>query len=1034
MAGKPDYTPNEGTPVIHANFKGAIDSEYISPNLIPMDILKDCTNLTPFRKRGSLQQCPGHSEYFATYPTVPTGYKLIDQYSFQIDRDNTALNMVIYSNGTYTKIYIDKWWNPASTYSNYNPILTADAWITGWVELTESVSGTIKSASNYDLNLNLTGTVADDYYNGWFAVDTSLADTDYTKYNFITNFDFTAGTPNNYALTTQCKVDTWQDNDTVILYRFPISHFYKAKLPVYSDPMIADYYGAGTGFNAVPTAFISSGNELRIACGKSSRPLILEMIYKRKFFSYNSIGQPTGASPIKYDGFWFDFEQMPQVTKNSQVTSFVQSGSTMGTIAWYTEEGAWTSSDPGVGKTSLKFDYKGVGTFRVTFQEITSPSVTQVSWGEFGMQVDILDTDVLPAADVKELIEQFLELYGILSYFTLTAVDVTASIPGASPYTTAIFTNSLSSIGGEAGNNILASNLFAGAFVKTKTVSTLTSTDRYIFLVSLLVDGRDETILAHGTHSPYQTADKGFDIMFNCWFSRRFTNINIYNRKLGSTGTGFNPIVFQSNLYPYFYYLKKITENSETHYVDINEVPLKSCMFLDDAMKTTNGETVNEATAVNFTNGTNAYTFDGTNGYWYTVINKSNNKLDEDGLGLKFIINTNRYIDQDTTMNYTKSVFAGQTNGRYFLIGCKNDVEQDVFENDDIIIPNNYAVGVSQYGTFLRNNGVFAGIGDKDIIRAISNYRGYLTVVKDNNVYGLDVNTEDEIQYRVVDTMLGRGTTYVDGICETPYGIVIPTVDGVWLSNPDGITPLMDSSNCRLKLYKDNLLYAEKLSSLYYNKYNELMIFIGWRLESTVGTVVFVYNFQYKFWTVYEYPNIEILKSRYGTNKEPVLLINSGDGLSRKSIYINESSYQFLTASSATPNAILWKVITHELPYGSRLKNVNISWITYCFDYIASASTSKIKFEMYRQFKGLGSGSTVTSQSVTDAYGVVSGDYDVTLPSGTYDNQIRDLRLNPNFTNTVSLKIYNSGGFSLFNLNSFYLWMQTQNRILDLPS
>ena len=317
----------------HRVFKGAVDADYLDAEDSNIQYLQECTNLTPFRKKGSLQQVAGTGIDLpnASLPNPGGTFVPIDLYYFSLDKDSKTITVLIFqdSNGI-VKYYITPYWNPSAEYSNYNPNKTASSWISEWLELTESFSSTIQLVSSFSVQLITNSpSTTNDYYNGWFIVNTSQTKTN--RFNYITDYVGATGTATLISSVDQGTV--WALNDPVILYRFPVCHLYN------TNPNFINESRINTDFKAVPTQFIYKENALRIPCGKENRPLIIEFIKERKYFM--------GQNEMSYDGFWFGFQQIPQVMKNSAVSAFGYAWGTTANDSYLYVDWTWNAATSG---------------------------------------------------------------------------------------------------------------------------------------------------------------------------------------------------------------------------------------------------------------------------------------------------------------------------------------------------------------------------------------------------------------------------------------------------------------------------------------------------------------------------------------------------------------------------------------------------------------------------------------------------------------------------------------------------------------
>lgn len=798
----------------------------------------------------------------------------------------------------------------------------------------------------------------------------------------------------------------------------------------------------GSGYNGVPTVVLVKSSVTGV--GETTPPGPATAIAVTDIIVNN---------PMNYDGFWFDFEQPIQNLRGSQISAFSKSATADGSDTWYFKTNGstneWVTSEPSPGSTYgwLKFKLARQAGIRVDIKIVWGTNYPAADWkiGQTGNLEITLNTD----KTIAEIMQQMVNIKCGDGYVTINPGG-NVGLTYAMGFHPVIFARADGSKGPEADGNYITRNQFLAIDVEAPQLSdpngegavSWTDLRKFAFILTAQID-RNEVIIAHGFWRPgddnaASSMDllKGLKINFGSWFSRRLLGINLYNKEtqdLGEEGI----LTFESKLssektYPFFKYYDNIMFSGITpkSVVDINEIPHFSS-YSSSNFKKQIGSVYLAPFNQPFNNiDDNTYHLDKNTGAWYIWMydNYESPKVGvtEDGIGLKWIIRANRYLDQDITMNYTKSAFVGQTNGRRFLVECKNSVEKETLENDDMIFPNNYGIGVSQYDTFLRDANIVANIGDTDIIRDIRNYRGYLVIVKDTNIYALDVNTEDELKYRVVDTMVGRGTKFGDSTCVTPYGIIVPSYDGVWLMSAEGVTPLMDSTNSKLAYYKATFAATPIINSVFYNDYNEVMIFMDRSSSDTrgAGTDVFVYNFKFKFWTYYSYGTTFVKKVRTDSNRNVVMLngyyASSPATYNYNLVKLSETASTFISHTGLTYN-IVWLWGMHNLPYGTRLKNILSAWLTLEQGYQTTGGAT-LTLTVYRD-NGAGVNHSITINAAANYLENVAKDVMSILAAYSDNAGVTSFRFT--LSNTT-------GSFQKYNLNSFYLWITTQNRVPQL--
>jgi hypothetical protein len=986
------------TPITFKRFKGAIDENFVDPNDVSIEFVAKTTNLTPFRKIGSLVQSPGLAlETSRSSLPTPAGFNYSDSHIFSVDRDNKEIRIVTFENGTDTKMYIKPYWNPATSFSNNNPAKTAESWINEWLELTENYSATIFSKSGSTIIVPTTPfTQPDNYFNGWFIVNTDLLNDDPTKFNLVTKYVLSS---NEFTLKVQQT--TWSTTNNVKLFRFPICYTYKAETP---NNVNVDYSGIGTGFNAKPTQFLAKENQLRMPCGKNKKPIVLDMIYKRNYLN--------GENTISYDGFWLDFQQPQQVLLDSQVSSFGVYGSS-GTEAYLYLNGSnnfsWSLTDPGA--PSIKMTFLGLGSIIFHITVVSSGSTTETF--QFSQVGDVYEFKIRAGygtwTDFKNYINSKMPNVFILDQdgggnFALVGTH------------NAEYNFASSSVGGgqEAGGNKIAKNLFLGSYLNLPTAPDLVNRGKVPFIMTALLDNRNEVILGHGAvwSNTVTPASDNMQLRFNCWFSRKITHINIYNYE-SFTATS-DSILSKISTYPYFAW--DIDKK-------VNEMPLFRTYPMDELTKPTNGETKLDV-LVNLTLGYNCFKLDASSGYWFTSFSKDVTGYETKGKGTKFIVNTNRYIDQDITLNYTRACFIPQTNGRFFIIGVKNTITKPIYENDDSVHYNTYAVGVSCYDIYTLDKYVNIAIGNKDFNIDIFNFKGYILIFKQQNYYLLDVRTPNEVDYRVVDTFTGRGAIDYNSLCQTGYGVIVPAKDTVYLATHEGIKPILTPFNGRLQFYRDTFLNGN-LQTIYYSEYNEIMIFKTSQEDSLVHpSYCLVYNFQYDQWTDYEFgkettKDVRIVKAMTDTNKN-VILVNYKDINNFNFVKLTESSYEFINVEE-TSETIIFDFETHSVSLSTHLLDLNFEWISL----ILGLSSNGIKRLNLTDTRKMATDLTtlVTNYSLntpdTSSIKNVDNVFDVQTVSSVFQNS--KLRL----TNKISSTKYQ---YKYFSIDQIILWLFSQQR------
>lgn len=1001
-------------PIVHKNFKNEIDKEFVDVEDIGMPYLSLTTNLSPFRKEGSLVQSGGLS--YATLngtdlsitnlPNPGSSFRLVDFYKFSVDRDEKECTILVFEHSSTgeIKLYVNPYFNPSLTFDNWSAkspsgaTISEDSWVHEWFELTEKYTGTLETGSigNFVFDsIDLSPSVAslpDDYFNNWFVVNTTVPNYYENKYNYVTDYNATDKrfTVKSQILPTGSR--NWLNGNSITLVRFPVIYFHNAVIPGTGEP-----YTNTNSFKAKPTQFIYHQNQLRMPCGKNLRPIVLDMIYKRKYLS--------GANVVSYDGFWLDFQQPIQVLKDSAVSAFGAIFTpTSSSYKYYepTSPIGWSDSAPASGNY-LRFKYLG--------SSVTYLAIRNRQWVSAGFQYDLLSgIHVLTVNGLftPTSLSSFKSYFDLIlgGVFEITVVGSANFPTGAASYhKTSMVYGATGGYGTDAGSNTTAVNLFLGSKVVT-TVASSNTEKRMPFILTLTLDNRNEVVIGHGNAKTATTFNSIY-LYFNSWFSRKITHINFYNGDDTVESASSIPTVVSISEYPYFAWVKA---------TNINNLPLKFKMPFDNLTKSINGELNNIASVVDTSTGANTFTFFETN--WYTIISVDNNDIETKGTGLTFISNVNRFIDEDITMNYTRGTFVGETNGRLFICGCKNAVESKVFETDDNVVYNTFASGVSSYDCFSKSNLLNVFVGDKDILVDLKTFEGRILAVKKMNCFVIDVNTEDELRFRVTKTEVGRGANYADSICVTPHGIVLPVEDSVYLINSRGAKPIFRANNGRLDFYKD-LYPGSIINCAYYGMYDELYL-TSISSDNTQVNTIMVYSFKYDAWTTYNYNTIvtdtglAIKKIRENSSKGvefASVLSNTAYNI----LKIDESVTSYKNVNGGTEYC-QWVLSTPYLPYGDKILDILIHAFTLHYD-IFSTSNKVLKLTIRRngrsdEVKYLGTGATADNKVFNELLGL-NGETD----------QLK-----------IRLENVNSSGevqnITLFNINSFIIWATFQPRQL----
>lgn len=1051
------------TPIPFRNFKGEVDADYLDTEDISVDVLASCENTTPFKVVNSLSLASGHSLLFssANLPS-PSGYKLIDWYSFSIDKDNKEATIVVYYKESTkdVKIYVNPWYNPKHTDSNYYSGKTEASWITEWLELTESYN--IKMSATASTNkVTLNGTFAittDDYLNGFFVVNRVA--TRRNRFNFITDYNGTTKqltlqaetTTSGAGISTDWGGASGTDADDLTIIRFPVRYLYHFD----NNTFIPTYGDDASIMNCIPTQFIYRENAVRIPCGKTRKPLIMQFIEDRRWFK--------GDNEISYCGWYFDFQNPQQVYKKSAVSAFGAAFSPTGTtnIAYLENTaGVWDwNPTPHATNKSVKFEFLGSGGAARSVRVLSytpvagynnPPGSCSRTWNPYLWQWEY-NCDYLEPGWTKitndiyiytpfngTYMQIYLKIGATITTANLAAIhgslfstgfNITEVNSGAMPAVAAgldlgqIFIHGNSTIGYEFAGNTIARNLFLGLELEVTPLDVTTSwegADRYKFIICPIIDNRSHCVFAHGAFRPKigdgsSETGSGMQFRLTPWFSRRMTGINCFNQKhddipaIGFPIRTFPSIGQEIAEYPYFQYV-----DGKVHEVQvrINEVKKFADYSLYNFQKTAirnaapyrmNISNVDPAT------GLNAYTWDYVNGRWYVKIN-SDCGWDDSGEGTSFIATLNRYIDQDNGLCYTRGTFVGDVNGKFFVSGVGNFNEAEKYVSDDNIHMNIYAIGVSEYDTYRTDKKIPVLYGDKDNIVSVENSKGYLNVIKQFNYYAMNIGVR-EIEYTVVDTELGRGCEYPDSIVQTVHGTVLPSSDGVYLVAPSGIETILDVDNGLLGMYKTyfvNINGTRNVSAVFDPKANELILISSTLSDTPNGDSarVMIYNFRYKFWYHLFTDGSNPIKAKQNTSGEVGMII--GNQIAK----FDPSSTVFIRNNTTTAPFYL-EIKTHPVPMAGRIKDFALQWITLYFD-IQSSSDVTIDVQIAKEH----------STSFTSAIEpIVIASTSGTMLKGQ-EKEVRFKTIEVMSACSIYIKV---SGATKFNLNSFYVWISKQDR------
>lgn len=747
---------------------------------------------------------------------------------------------------------------------------------------------------------------------------------------------------------------------------------------------------------------------------------------------------------IKYDGLWFDFQQIPQVLYKNAVSAFGEL-----TYSGVDKLYLYSGRNPGASppeKPLLSVALGGTPPAHIvmTWERIELLTVMVLPYDAGTPSAGIIYNSTSFAFALRDNNSQFVILikpgvtpptlqeiydgyysgvgYGLIWGLSMSITGTASSNVNRYPlfdnieYVSA---NTLVMAGGEAGDNLVSENKFLGTKCKVVSVGSSPLAMNKILtplIITTVYDFRNEVVIANGrvlanvaSTSNYQDA---FQVQFNPWFSRRITGFKIYTGDSVNTSDGLDleAAVAEYSEYPWFFW-------TQNHYV--NEFGLLKQCSIEQIITPFNAQLPNELRYARvLTAGLNCYTFDAATNIWFTKLEQAFQGLASAGPGLRFLDETGRTIDQDITMNYTRITYAGEINGRYFITGCKNTVEKILYENNDAVLYSVFGAGISHYDTFVRVKSAITGIGTKDVNRAIHYYNGFLVIIKDSSVIYLDVNTDEDLRYRTVATQLGRGIVNPDAVVYTPRGIVIPSKDGVYLMNPtEGPKQILHQANGRLAWYR-NYFANQSLMGCYSNEYDEVFL-IQRATSSDEESYVMIYNFQSERWTTVAYNTVGIsgntvhVRGRIGQDKS-ILFLNSYNGAANIVKFDEQATgYKNVTG---TEQAIEFILETHKVPYGEKIFDVIPKALT--LHYSANVSGSRRISATFTKRVG---------NSIGLAENISTTETDRVANMLTYTNNAQDM---------LGLIVKNSDDegniqkFNSFTLNSYIIWITKQRRLL----
>lgn len=237
---------------------------------------------------------------FQLNSVLPAGYSIInfaEKEFYDADKNKISAIIAFARNkddvNSYTRIYINKWYNPGTDYANSQT--GATGWRDEWVELTETYSGEIdhvEPPSSYSDSyttffMGFNGTSDENYFRGFFVFKGNDCYGIVTDNSDASDSQFTVRLSSQYILGN-LTVKELAENDNITLVRFPVVGYMGDDWKKVTDVDFADT------FNAV-----------RVACGHDVRILWIGFIAeKNPFGTASNIGADEHEYRKKWNGFW----------------------------------------------------------------------------------------------------------------------------------------------------------------------------------------------------------------------------------------------------------------------------------------------------------------------------------------------------------------------------------------------------------------------------------------------------------------------------------------------------------------------------------------------------------------------------------------------------------------------------------------------------------------------------------------------------------------------------------------------------------
>jgi len=286
----------------------------------PPESVQDCLNMDFFKDRD--EKRPAYTEkplyvdgVLTSMNTIlPSGYSIVGfrEKLFVDEAGNSEVVLLIAachsspSSSNPFKLYVNKFFNPASTFYNYTGTKTKQIGTSDWeenvTELTEQITFTA-GADGYDdggrVNVTTSGITGkkDEYYRGWFIY--SGADC----IGCITDYNGTTG-----VITV--RLNSYNNAGTITLYTMPTGSY-----TMYRYPVTKKFKTEFDSVVVTDATFAEKANTLQICLGKGIKLLNLTFLQEKRFFGDPSTVIGTGTDTLykNWNGFWFT-KDAPEIT------------------------------------------------------------------------------------------------------------------------------------------------------------------------------------------------------------------------------------------------------------------------------------------------------------------------------------------------------------------------------------------------------------------------------------------------------------------------------------------------------------------------------------------------------------------------------------------------------------------------------------------------------------------------------------------------------------------------------------------------